>query len=39
MMAIRNACKKLGTFDFSGCDLYTTSSPCPLSIGYLDCLV
>ena len=33
MMAIRDACKKLGTFDLSGCDLYTTSSPCPMCEG------
>ncbi|MGL5822361.1 MAG: nucleoside deaminase [Sarcina sp.] len=28
--AIREACKKLGTFDLSGCELYTTSEPCPM---------
>ena len=28
--AIRRACKKLNTFDLSGCDLYTTSEPCPM---------
>ena len=32
MMAIRDACKRLGTFDLSGCDLYTTSSPCPFFV-------
>lgn len=30
MNAIRLACKKLGTFDLSGCILYTTSEPCPM---------
>ena len=25
MMAIRNACKKLGSHDLSGCELYTTA--------------
>lgn len=28
--AIRNACKKLKTFDLSGCDIYSTSYPCPM---------
>lgn len=28
--AIRDACRRLGTFDLSGCELYTTSYPCPL---------
>ncbi|MDD5971286.1 MAG: nucleoside deaminase, partial [Paraprevotella sp.] len=26
--AIRDAGKKLGTFDLSGCELYTTGEPC-----------
>jgi guanine deaminase len=33
MMAIRKACKKLGTFDLSGCELYTTGEPCPMCLG------
>ena len=33
VMAIRNACKELGTFDLSGCDLYTTAEPCPMCAG------
>lgn len=28
--AIRKACKELGTFDLKGCELYTTSYPCPM---------
>jgi len=28
--AIRAACKKLGTFDLTGCDLYTSCEPCPM---------
>ena len=28
--AIRAACKKLGTHDLSGCDIYTTGEPCPM---------
>lgn len=30
MMAIRDACKNLGTFDLSGCEIYTTGEPCPM---------
>ncbi len=33
MMAIRDACKNLGTFDLSGCDLYTSSAPCKMCEG------
>lgn len=33
MMAIRNACKNLNTFDLSGCELYTTGEPCPMCFG------
>jgi len=33
IMAIRDACKNLNTFDLSGCDLYTTSEPCPMCKG------
>ena len=28
--AIRHACKLLGTYDLTGCELYTTSQPCPM---------
>lgn len=28
--AIRKACKKLKTFDLTGCEIYTTSYPCPM---------
>lgn len=28
--AIRKACKKLGTFDLTGCEIYTTGFPCPM---------
>lgn len=27
--AIREACKKLGTYDLSGCEIYASGSPCP----------
>ncbi|MBR2948104.1 MAG: nucleoside deaminase [Bacteroidales bacterium] len=30
--AIREACKKLGTFDLSGCILYTSCEPCPMCL-------
>jgi len=30
--AIRDACRKLGTWDLSGCDLYTTCEPCELCV-------
>jgi guanine deaminase len=33
MMAIRNACKNIGTHDLSGCELYTTAEPCPMCLG------
>lgn len=28
--AIRKACKKLKTFDLTGCEIYTTGYPCPM---------
>ena len=31
--AIRQATKKLGTHDLSGCTLYTTAYPCPMCLG------
>ncbi len=31
--AIREACTKLGTFDLSGCALYTSCEPCPMCLG------
>ena len=30
---IRQACKKLGTFDLSGCTIYTSCEPCPMCLG------
>lgn len=33
VMAIRAACTKLGTFDLSGCVLYTSCEPCPMCLG------
>jgi guanine deaminase len=31
--AIRRASKKLGTFDLSGCEIYSTTEPCPMCFG------
>jgi tRNA(Arg) A34 adenosine deaminase TadA len=31
--AIRNATQKLGTFDLSGCEIYTSCEPCPMCLG------
>ena len=33
IMAIRDACKNLDTFDLSECELYTTGEPCPMCFG------
>ena len=30
---IRKACRKLGTFDLSGCSIYTSCEPCPMCLG------
>ena len=30
--AIRNACTALGTYDLSGCQIYTTGEPCPMCL-------
>ncbi len=31
--AIREACRKLDTFDLSGCNIYTSCEPCPMCLG------
>jgi guanine deaminase len=33
VVAIREACRILGDFQLSGCDLYTTCEPCPMCLG------
>ena len=33
VVAIRNACKILDTFQLDGCDLYTSCEPCPMCLG------
>ena len=43
VMAIREACQRLATFQLSGCQMYTTCEPCPMCLGAiywsrLDCV-
>jgi guanine deaminase len=33
IVAIREACRKLKSFELSGCDLFTTCEPCPMCMG------
>ncbi|GMT45156.1 MAG: tRNA-specific adenosine deaminase [bacterium] len=33
VVAIRNAAKNLGTFDLSGCQIYSSCEPCPMCLG------
>lgn len=32
IVAIRNACKELGTFQLDDCDIYTSCEPCPMCL-------
>ena len=32
VMAIRKACKALGSYDLSGCTIYATGEPCPMCL-------
>ncbi len=32
IVAIRDACKTLGSYDLSGCELYSSSYPCPMCL-------
>ena len=32
IQAIREACRSLGTYDLSGCELYTSAEPCPMCL-------
>jgi len=32
IVAIRNACKNIGSYDLSGCELYTSCYPCPMCL-------
>ena len=33
VVAIREACRLLGTFQLNGCELYTSCEPCPMCLG------
>jgi tRNA(Arg) A34 adenosine deaminase TadA len=33
VVAIREACRKLGDFQLPGCELFTTCEPCPMCLG------
>jgi guanine deaminase len=33
VVAIRQACGKLGQFQLSGCEIYTSCEPCPMCLG------
>lgn len=33
IVAIREACRRLKSFQLSGCDVYTTCEPCPMCLG------
>lgn len=35
IVAIRKACRALGTFQLSGCDFYSSCEPCPMCLGAL----
>ena len=33
IVAIREACRTLGTFQLTGCDVYCSAEPCPMCLG------
>jgi tRNA(Arg) A34 adenosine deaminase TadA len=33
IVAIRDTCKKLATFNLTGCELFTSAQPCPMCLG------
>ena len=33
VVAIRDACQKLNTFQLTGCEIYTSCEPCPMCLG------
>jgi guanine deaminase len=35
IVAIREACRVLGTFQLAGCDVYASCEPCPMCLGAL----
>ena len=36
VVAIRNACRKLATYDLSGCEIYSSCEPCPMCLGAIN---
>lgn len=35
VIAVRQACQKLRTFQLSGCEIYTSCEPCPMCMGLI----
>jgi tRNA(Arg) A34 adenosine deaminase TadA len=35
VIAIRDACRKLNTFQLTGCEIYTSCEPCPMCMGLI----
>jgi guanine deaminase len=33
ILAIREACRKLGAFELTGCEIYSSCEPCPMCLG------
>jgi len=33
IVAIRKACKEVGSFELTGCEIYTSCEPCPMCLG------
>lgn len=33
IVAIRNACREIGSFQLEGCSIYTSCEPCPMCLG------
>lgn len=33
VVAIRNACRELGSFQLTGCEMYASCEPCPMCLG------
>ena len=35
VVAVREACRRLGTFDLAGCEVFASCEPCPMCLGAL----
>lgn len=35
MLAVRAACRQLGNFQLSGCEIYSSCEPCPMCLGLI----